>query len=323
MRRRITMKTKIKKLTTAAAVFAMALSVQMTAFADSEDFTREEIIDEYWTQYWEDSLPGDENPEGSLEYHILESFLDEQYGHTYFEDKSYLVTDWSSDVDVRTAWKKYYEKYTENWHYVDDDDTGEFYIESYDPDTDTYGDDKLYTFKLQDGKWNMIDSNGNVADSFDPHGGDGSWDNLEDDEPDITYDVGGYVNGKYQGNDGDDVNVVNGTTAENRGTVTDSTGTTADTTKTPSSGVNGQNSAEKEKTTVKVSGTKKSVESSAADSSEADTDSKESSSEKNNNISEESESESVLPYVIGGFIIVGAAIAGVLVAMQREKGDKK
>jgi hypothetical protein len=38
-----------------------------------------------------------------------------------------------------------------------------------------------------------------------------------------------------------------------------------------------------------------------------------------NKILKNAERKSFLPYVIGGFIIVGAAIAGVLVAMQRKK----
>ncbi len=185
----------------ATAALAMAICMPITAYADN-DYTRDEIIDEYWTQYWKDSLPGEENPEGSLEYHILENFLDEQYGHYRYEDRDkYMVSDWSSYYDIREAWQKYNEDYTKNWHMTDDDETGEFYIESYDPETDTYGNDKLYTFTLADGKWNMVDSNGDIVDSFDPHGGDGSWAKIKEeanDDEDFNFNAEGYVNGEHQ-----------------------------------------------------------------------------------------------------------------------------
>jgi hypothetical protein len=165
-------KKMFKKITSICAAAVLSLAASVTAYADESDYyTREQIIDEYWTQYWDNSLPGEENPEGSLEYHILEEWLDDVYGKSEYE----CDIDWSSSYSIGSAWKDYYQEKTECWHYVDDKDTGEFYIESYDPDTDTYGDDKLYTFTLADGKWNMVDSNGNVVESFDPHGGDGSW----------------------------------------------------------------------------------------------------------------------------------------------------
>lgn len=186
------MKATIKKAAALAAAAAMTFVMSVSAYAEdrTEDYTREEIIQQYWGDYWEDSLPGEQNPEGSLEYHILEQWLDEQYGHTYREDtEKYTVSRWSSYWSIRDAWQDYREEYTQYWHMVDDQDTGEFYIESYDPETDTYGDDVLYTFDFADGKWNMIDANGNIADSFDPHGGDGSWAEIKENH---GGDVGDY-----------------------------------------------------------------------------------------------------------------------------------
>lgn len=43
---------------------------------------------------------------------------------------------WSSYWSIRDAWQDYREEYTQYWHMVDDKDTGEFYIESYDPETE-------------------------------------------------------------------------------------------------------------------------------------------------------------------------------------------
>lgn len=182
---------KTTLIRTTLCIAATMMCTPLTAYAEhTGDYTREEIIEEYWTDAWEDSLPGEENPEGSLEYHILESFLDEQYGHRAFsgEGDQYTVSDWSSKNSIRKAWQDYREEYTKYWHYVDDEETGEFYIESYDPVTDTSGGDKLYTFEFVDGNWNMIDSNGNVADTFEPHGGDGSWDRLKNEDKEEKID---------------------------------------------------------------------------------------------------------------------------------------
>lgn len=179
----------IIKITSALLLTALlTLNTSIKAFADDdkEDFTREEIIEMFWGEHWNSSDEGIKNPEGSLEYHILETWLDEQYGHTSYEsDKKYTVRDWSSRESIRKSWRKYHEEYTDNWHYNDDKDTGEFTIEEYDPDTEEIV-GLLYSFELKDGMWNMVDKNGDIADRFEPHGGDGSARALkEDDQDDI------------------------------------------------------------------------------------------------------------------------------------------
>lgn len=93
------------------------------------------------------------------------------------------MRDWSSRQSIRNSWRKYHEEYTSNWHYNDDKDTGEFTIEEYDPDTgETAG--LLYSFELKNGMWNMLDKNGNIVDTFEPHGGDGSARALQQDDQD-------------------------------------------------------------------------------------------------------------------------------------------
>jgi hypothetical protein len=278
-------KKMFKKITSICAVAVLSFAASVTAFADESDYyTKEYIIDEYWTQYWEDSLPGDENPEGSLEYHILEEWLDEEYEKSEYESG----IDWSSSYSIGDAWKDYYQEKTAYWHYVDDEETGEFYIESYDPDTDTYGGDKLYTFTLADGKWNMVDSNGNIVDSFDPHGGDGSWYAIQnedksshiddfikhmndDDSEDTESDSGNYVTDTYEG---ETAQTAQGETAA-----------------APS-------------ITMKTETDKETAEEkTAADSSESSTD---------------EGSSSPLPYIAGGIILIGAGgAAGYFVNKMR------
>ena len=180
-----------KKITAFCAASIMAAAMSFSVYAEEDHvYTREEIIDEYWTDYWSNSLPGEDNPEGSLEYHILETWLNEQYGNTDTNGEPYTVNDWSNYWSIRNAWNDYHDDYTKYWHMNDDEETREFTIEEYDPETEETG-GVLYTFKFLDGKWNMIDVNGNTVDTFDPHGGDGSWDRLQNE--DNTDDIKDFI----------------------------------------------------------------------------------------------------------------------------------
>lgn len=165
----------------------ITLAMTTTAFAKKKDenFTREEIEQEFYTQYWKDSAVGTENPEGSLEWHILQQFLDEQYPHRQSEGKQYVVADWKDDYYIDQAWRDYHEEYMKGWDLQDDD--GKMVIWEEDPET---GENirPLYTFKLLDGMWNLIDSNGNVYDTFEPHGGDGSWQELQEEDHDEEFE---------------------------------------------------------------------------------------------------------------------------------------
>lgn len=175
----------IRKIAALTSALAISSGMSLTAYARDTIYTREEIIDEYWTQYWDDTAPGEENAEGSLEYHILDMWLNEQYPHTWYENPDiYTVDDWSSYQDIHYAWREYHQKYVENWHFNDED--GVFTIEDYDPETGETG-GLLYRFEFVNGKWLMIDTAGNVVDSFDPHGGSLSTDDSSEEDKEPTY----------------------------------------------------------------------------------------------------------------------------------------
>jgi hypothetical protein len=278
-------KKMFKKITSICAVAVLSFAASVTAFADESDYyTKEYIIDEYWTQYWEDSLPGDENPEGSLEYHILEEWLDDVYGKSYHD----CDIDWSSSYSIGEAWKDYYQEKTQYWHMNDDEETGEFTIEEYDPEAQRAG-DVLYTFKLQDGKWNMIDSNGNVVDSFDPHGGDGSWYAIQNE--DKSSDIDDFI--KHMSDDSDESG------SDSSSYITDTyDGETAQTTQ--------GETAVAPSITMKDITAEEPEEETVADSSEV------------SESTDSSDGSSPLPYIAGGIVLIGAGgAAGYFVNKMR------
>ena len=168
----------IRKSTAGLLAASIAISAAAVAYADEneENISKEEIIYELLDQYWVDSPVGTKNPECSLEYRILTVWLDENYGKSNNESG---VWRWYKMYDIQEAYREYYEDFTKEWHYNDDEDTGEFTIDYYDPETEKTG-DKLYRFELIDGMWHMIDMNGNTVDIFEPHGGNGLYDESED-----------------------------------------------------------------------------------------------------------------------------------------------
>jgi hypothetical protein len=173
----------INKIIALLLASAIVFPNYMNVYAEENDnFTKEEILYELYDQYWKDTAVGTENPEGSLEYHILTEWLDNNYGKSESESG---VWRWYKMYDIQHAYRDYHDEYTKEWHYNDDD--GKFSIEYMDPETGETG-KTLYRFELIDGKWNMIDANDHTVDTFEPHGGDGSWEKIkngEDDEEDI------------------------------------------------------------------------------------------------------------------------------------------
>lgn len=171
---------RIKRIVSLAAAVAITTGMSVTAYAEDTIYTREELVDELWTQYWNDTAPGEENAEGSLEYHILDEWLNEHYPHTWYEDPhKYTVYDWSNFTDIHDKWREYHQEYVEYWHFNDED--GVFTIEEWDPETEETG-GLLYRFEFVNGKWQMIDADGNVVESLDPHGGSLSDDSSEKDK---------------------------------------------------------------------------------------------------------------------------------------------
>lgn len=165
-----------------ASMLIFPTFIYANAEETEENLSKEEIIYELYDQYWSDTAIGTENPEGSLEYHILTEWLDNNYGKSESESG---VWRWYEMYDIQHAYREYHDEYTKEWHYSDNDE--KFTIEYQDPETGETG-NTLYRFELIDGQWNMIDANDHTVETFKPHGGDGSWEKIkngESDEEDI------------------------------------------------------------------------------------------------------------------------------------------
>ena len=291
------MKTMIKRIAAVSAAMTMAASMSVVAYAEdrTEDYTREELIDLYWTKYYEDDLPGERNPKSSLKYHILDQFLDEQYGHTKYEDdEKYMVSDWSNGYNIGEAWEEYEESYTKYWHY----ETGDFYIEEWDPEQEKVG-DILYTFDYADGKWNMIDTNGNIVDSFDPHGGDGSHEQAKN--KDHTSDIDDFILHMNDSENTDENSVIDSNEYD-----------TAQTEKG-------------ERAAARVTGKEKSDDTASGESAVNSkvTEEKAASAQPTKKKTDDEENSSSIPFIIGGILIVVIAAVGGYVASKKRKGDGK
>ncbi|MDE5556706.1 MAG: hypothetical protein K2J32_03270, partial [Ruminococcus sp.] len=90
---------------------------------------------------------GTEFPESSYKHHLLEKWIDENYG-----DDDY---DWTAIGELKYSYKNYYKNLTENWDF--NDDNGIWTIET---------EDNFYSFQLVNNQWNMLDENGSTVDIF-------------------------------------------------------------------------------------------------------------------------------------------------------------
>lgn len=136
--------TKFIPILTSICLTLPTLSV--TAYAESLD--KDTIVSEIWSEWWlGQSDNGRTFPEASYKHHILEKWIDENY--------DYEGTDIS---EIQHNFKRYYKDLIENWDF-NDDDNGNWTI-----DTDM----TTYHFSFEDGKWLMIDSNGDIIDTFMP-----------------------------------------------------------------------------------------------------------------------------------------------------------
>lgn len=166
----------MKKIITAVFCTATALSCGLTVCAEEtpemldRDYIEEQIWDDWWHGKGDDGVVW---PEASLEHHILDQWLDENYGS---DDYS-----WN---DLGLLWYQYgdyYSDVTRGWDY-NDDDKGNFTV-----DTE---DGEHYSFTMMNGMWQMVDQNGNTVDTFPP------FSTLEEeetwDEDDFSYEVDEY-----------------------------------------------------------------------------------------------------------------------------------
>ena len=121
-------------------------TLSVTAYAESLD--KDTIVSEIWSEWWLGQ--GDNGrtfPEASYKHHILEKWVDENYDYE------------GADISkIQHNFKRYYKNLIENWDF-NDDNNGNWTI-----DTDT----TTYHFNFEDGKWLMIDSKGDIIDTFMP-----------------------------------------------------------------------------------------------------------------------------------------------------------
>ena len=155
----------MKKFITAVFCAALALSSGFTAYA-AEAPDRESLETAIWEDLWNGKGDnGLEYPEASYKHHLLDKWLDENYGTGGY--------DWTDVGEVTHGYRRYYRDLIDGWDFEDDNNGG------WTIDTE----DNHYSFTLLNGNWQMIDKNGDTVDSFPP------FSTLKDTEPEAT---GGY-----------------------------------------------------------------------------------------------------------------------------------
>lgn len=152
----------MKKIITAFATLCIASSVRLTAHA-AEALDRNYIEAEIWENMWNGK--GDNGldfPEASYKHHLLDKWLDENYGSDDY--------DWSEIGELRYEYKDYYRHLIEDWDF-EDDENGGWTIST---------EDNHYSFFMLNGNWQMIDQNGDTVDTFPP------FSTLEENEAETT-----------------------------------------------------------------------------------------------------------------------------------------
>ena len=155
----------MKMIITAVFCTALALSTGITTYA-AEALDRDTVETAIWEDLWNGKGDnGLDYPEASYKHHLLDKWLDENYGTGGL--------DWSDTGEIKHEYRRYYRDLIDGWDFEDDNNGG------WTIDTE----DNHYSFTLLNGNWQMIDKNGNTVDSFPP------FSTLKDTEPEAT---GGY-----------------------------------------------------------------------------------------------------------------------------------
>lgn len=137
----------MKKMILSFAIMAVFLAFPTVTHAEEmlkKDYIKAEIWKEFWLGKSDD---GTEFPESSYKHHLLDKWVDENYG-----DDDY---DWTAIGELKYSYRNYYKNLTENWDF--NDDNGIWTIET---------EDNFYSFLLVNNQWNMLDENGNTVDIF-------------------------------------------------------------------------------------------------------------------------------------------------------------
>lgn len=143
------MKQRFIILATLLMIITSISSISQIVYA--EDYLdREQLIDTIWEDWWfGEPEDGTTFPQVSYERHILTEWAEENY------------KDFGNDFDYAVySYEKYYENLVSEWSFKDDDE-GNFYIADLDGNP-------IYQFIYSEGKWNMINEEGEVVDSFMP-----------------------------------------------------------------------------------------------------------------------------------------------------------
>lgn len=147
-----------KFIITLSAFIITALPFSVTAYA-AENLDRDYIEAEIWDDMWNGKGDnGIDFPEASYKHHLLDKWLDENYGSEEY--------DWSELGELKYEYKDYYRSYIEHFDF-NDDDNGNWTIET---------PEHSYSFTYWQDNWIMTDENGNTVDSFPP------FSTLKDDE---------------------------------------------------------------------------------------------------------------------------------------------
>ena len=146
----------MKKIITTVFCTAIALCSGLNVYA-AEILERDYIEAEIWEDMWNGKGDnGIDFPEASYKHHLLDKWLDENYGSDEY--------DWTELGELKYEYKDYYRSYIEDF---DDDDNGNWTIET---------PEHSYSFTYWQDNWIMTDENGNTVDSFPP------FSTLKDDE---------------------------------------------------------------------------------------------------------------------------------------------
>ena len=140
----------MKKIIMAVFCTAFAFNAAISAYA-AENLDREYIENEIWEEMWQGK--GDNGldfPEASYKHHLLDEWLDENYGSDEY--------DWTDIGELKFAYKEYYRDHIEDFDF-EDDNNGNWTIDA---------EDEHYSFTLLNGIWQMMDKNGNTVDTFPP-----------------------------------------------------------------------------------------------------------------------------------------------------------
>lgn len=139
-----------KFIITLSAFIITALPFSVTAYA-AENLDRDYIEAEIWDDMWNGKGDnGIDFPEASYKHHLLDKWLDENYGSEEY--------DWSELGELKYEYKDYYRSYIEDFDF-NDDDNGNWTIET---------PEHSYSFTYWQDNWIMTDENGNTVDSFPP-----------------------------------------------------------------------------------------------------------------------------------------------------------